>query len=136
MQRRASTGPHNVTTAWDDCHLVCMAMMDLTASSTVLSQRWSTATGFDLSALTVCYHLLRAGLVACMPLRRLPLSRDYQCLRLQWACEHRHWCVEQQNVVFSDESHFNISYNDDRIRVQCYVGEPAVFSDIEDQCLV
>ena len=21
-QRRAGTGPHNVTTAWDDCHLV------------------------------------------------------------------------------------------------------------------
>ena len=27
-QRRASTVPCNVTTAWDDCHLVCMAVRD------------------------------------------------------------------------------------------------------------
>ena len=35
-QRRARTGPRNVTTAWDDRHLVRMAMTDCTASSTVL----------------------------------------------------------------------------------------------------
>ena len=37
--------PRNVATAWDDGHLVCMAMMDHRASSTVLNQRWSTETG-------------------------------------------------------------------------------------------
>ena len=92
-QRRAGTGPRNVTTAWDECYLVCMAMIDCTASSTVLSRRWSTTTGLDLSASTVRRRLLRAGLVACMALRRLPLSRDHECLRLQWACECRHWCA-------------------------------------------
>ena len=44
-QRRAGTGPRNVATARDDGHLVCMAMMDHRASSTVLNQRWSTETG-------------------------------------------------------------------------------------------
>ena len=52
-QRRAGTGPCNVTTAQDNCNLVYMALMDCTASSTVLSQRWSTATALDLSASTV-----------------------------------------------------------------------------------
>ena len=74
--------------------------------------------GLDLSASTVCRHLLRAGLVASMPLRRLPMSRDHQCLRLQWARECHHWRAEWQNVVFSDESCFNMSYNDGRICVR------------------
>ena len=74
-QRRAGTGPRNVTTARDDCHLVRMAVMDRTASSIVLSRRWSTATGLDLSASIVHRRLFRAGLVASMPLRRLPIHR-------------------------------------------------------------
>ena len=122
-QRRAGTGPRNVTRAWDDRHLVCMAMTDCTASSTVLSRHWSTATGLDLSASTVCCCLLMAGLVARMPLCRLPLSRDYQCLRLQWARERYHWHAGWQNVVFLDESCFKVSYNDVCICVRRYTGE-------------
>ena len=45
-QRRAGTGPHNVTTVRYDRHLVCLAVMDHIASSTMLSRRWSTATGW------------------------------------------------------------------------------------------
>ena len=120
--RRAGTGPRNVTTAQDDRHLARMAVTDRTASSTVLSRRCSTATGLDLSASTVRRRLLRAGLVARMPLRRLPLFRHHQRLRLQWARERRHWRAEWRNVVFSDESRFNMSYNDGRIRVRRYAG--------------
>ncbi|KAJ4432412.1 hypothetical protein ANN_21031 [Periplaneta americana] len=58
-----------------------------------------------------------------MPLRQLPLSRNHQRLRLQWARERYHWHVEWQNVVFTDESHFNLFYNDGRIRVGRYRGE-------------
>ena len=92
-----------------------MAVTDRTASSTVLNRRWSTATGLDLSVSTLRHHRLRAGLVARMPLRRLPLPRDHQCLRLQWACERRHWRTEWRNVVLSEESRFNMFYNDGRI---------------------
>ena len=100
-QRRAGTGPRNVTTARDE-----------------LSRRWNTATGLGMSASTVRRRLLRAGLVARMPLHRLPLSRDHQRLRLQWARERRHWRAEWQNVVVLDESRFNMFYNDGRIRVR------------------
>ncbi|KAJ4447701.1 hypothetical protein ANN_09709 [Periplaneta americana] len=79
--------------------------------------------GVDLSASTVRRYLLRAGLVARMPLRRLPLSRNHQRLRLQWTRERRHWRAEWQNVVFSDESRFNLYYNDGRMRVRRYRGE-------------
>ena len=99
-----------------------MAVTDHTALSIVLSRCWSTATGLELSASTVHRHLLRAWLVARMPLCRLPLSRDHQCLRLHWARECCHWRAEWQNV-FSDESRFNMSYNDGCIHVWWYAGE-------------
>ena len=38
-QRRAGTGPRNVTTARDDRHLVRMPATDRTAASTALSRR-------------------------------------------------------------------------------------------------
>ena len=139
-QRRTGTGPHNMTTAQDNHHLVHMAVTDRTTSSTVSSRRWSTATGLDLSASTVHRRLLRAGQVARMPLRRLPLSRDHQHLRLQGARKRRHWHAEWRNVVFSDESRFNMSYNDGRIRVRRYAGEhnlrDCILERIEDQNLV
>ena len=72
-QRRAGTGPRNVITARDDRHLVCMAVTNRTPSSMVLCRHWSTATGLDLSVSTLRHHRLRAGLVARMPLHRLPL---------------------------------------------------------------
>ena len=122
-QRRASTGPSNVTTARDDRHLVRMDVTDRTASSTVLSRCWSTTTCLDLDASTVRRRLLRAGLVARMPLRRLPLPRDHQWLRMQWARERRHWRAEWRDVVFSDDSRCNMSNNDGRIRVLRYTGE-------------
>ena len=118
-----------MTTAWDDSHLVRMAMTDRTASFTVLTQSWSTAKGLDLSASTVRRRLLRAGLVARMPLHLfplhplLPLSIDHQYLRLQWAYECYHWHAEWRNVVFLEESCFNMSYNDGHIRVRRCTGE-------------
>ena len=82
MQRRAGTGPRNATTARDDRHLVLVAVTDRTVSLTVLSRRCSTAISLDLCASTVRRSLLRAGLVSRMSLRRLPLSRDHQRVRL------------------------------------------------------
>ena len=94
MKRRTGTGPRNVTATPDDRHLIHMAVTDRTVSTTVLSRLWSTATGLGLSASTVRRILLRAGLVSRMPLRRLPLSRDHQRLRLQWASERHHCRAE------------------------------------------
>ncbi|KAJ8878498.1 hypothetical protein PR048_019076 [Dryococelus australis] len=99
------------TTARDDRHLVGMPVTDIKASSTVLAGHWSTTTGVDLSASTVRHHLLQAQQMASMPLRRLP------------------W----QNVVFSDESRFNLSYNDGGIRVRRYRGDRNLAASIVEQ---
>ena len=120
-QKRDGTGPRNVITARDDRHHVRMAVKDRTASSTVLNRRWEYCNGFG----PVCFNSLTQSFEGwtLMPLRRLPLSRDHQRLRLQWARERRHWRAEWKNVVFSDESPFKMFYNDGSIRVRRYTGE-------------
>ena len=50
-------------------------------------------------------------------------QRPHKRLRLQWSRERRHWHAEWRNVVFSDESRFNMSCNEGRIRVRRYAGE-------------
>ncbi|KAJ8888270.1 hypothetical protein PR048_007757 [Dryococelus australis] len=90
-QRRAGTGPRNMTTARDDRHISLIVVTQSTASSTVLARHWSTALRVDLYASTVRRRELRAELVARISLRRLPLSRNHKRLRLQCARERRRW---------------------------------------------
>ncbi|GFY25322.1 transposable element Tcb2 transposase [Trichonephila clavipes] len=53
----------------------------------------------------------------------IPFTENYRRLRLQWAHEHRAWQADWHQVVFSDESSFNLSDHDGRIRVKRYAGE-------------
>ncbi|GFS84714.1 transposable element Tc1 transposase [Trichonephila clavipes] len=52
-----------------------------------------------------------------------PLTANPRLLRLQWAHEHRAWQADWHQVVFSDESHFNLWDHEGRIRVRRYTGE-------------
>ncbi|GFX98392.1 transposable element Tcb2 transposase [Trichonephila clavipes] len=52
-----------------------------------------------------------------------PLTANHRRLCLQWAHEHRAWQVDRHQVVFSDESSFNLWDHDGRIRVRRYAGE-------------
>lgn len=122
-RRKPGSGARNSTTARDDRHLIRMAVTDRTASSRVLAQRWSTATGVLLSSSTVRRRLLQHELRARVPLRRIPLSLNHRRLRLQWAQQHSAWRAQWQQVVFSDESRYNLEYNDGRVRVRRYRGE-------------
>ena len=98
-----------------------MTVMIHTASSTVLVN-----VGV-LQQVRTCllqqFVSLSAGLVACMSLCRLPLSRDHQCLKLQCTHEGHHWRAEWQNVMFLDESGFNMFYNDGCIIVRRYTDQ-------------
>ena len=75
-------------------------------------------TGVQLSVSMVHSQFLRNGLVACMPLHELPLTRNHQHLSLQWASLS---CRVEKSSVFS-HSHFNLFYNDGCIHV-CYCDE-------------
>ncbi|GFV23086.1 transposable element Tcb2 transposase [Trichonephila clavipes] len=127
--RKSGSGPRNVTSAPDDRRLVRMAQTDRTASSRQLAAQWSTATGVSLCASSIQRRLLQRGrLRARIPLYRIPLTQNHRRLRLQWANVHRSWRADWQQVVFSDESRFNLWHHDGRIRVRRYAGLPgAVF---------
>nr|XP_042910796.1 uncharacterized protein LOC107441252 [Parasteatoda tepidariorum] len=100
-----------------------MAVNDRTASSRQLAAHWSTATGVQLSASSIRRRLLRRGLRARVPLYRIPLTADHRRLRRQWALEHRDWRADWHQVVFSDESRFNLWTHDGRVRVRRYAGQ-------------
>ncbi|GFS51491.1 transposable element Tcb2 transposase [Trichonephila clavipes] len=121
--RKSGSGPRNVTSARDDRRLMRMAQTDLTASSRQLEAQWSTATGVSLCASSILRRLLQRGLRARIPLCRIPLTQNHRHLRLQWANVHRSWRADWQQVVFSDESRFNLWHHDGRIRVKRYAGE-------------
>ncbi|GFX92860.1 transposable element Tcb2 transposase [Trichonephila clavipes] len=124
--RKSWSGPRNVTSARDDRRLVRMAQTDRTASSRQLVAQWSTATGVSLCASSIRRRLLQRGLRARIPLYRIPLTQNHRRLRLQWANVHRSWRADWQQIVFSDESRFNLWYHDGRIRVRRYAGEPHI----------
>ncbi|GFV58740.1 transposable element Tcb1 transposase [Trichonephila clavipes] len=54
---------------------------------------------------------------------QIPLTANHRRLRLQWAHEHRAWKADWHQVIFSDESRFNLWDHDGRIRVKRYAGE-------------
>ncbi|GFY14696.1 transposable element Tcb2 transposase [Trichonephila clavipes] len=52
------------------------------------------------------------------PLRVLPMTPTHRRLRLEWCHTRGNWtAVEWNQVVFSDESRFNLSSDDNRVRV-------------------
>ncbi|GFW58185.1 transposable element Tc1 transposase [Trichonephila clavipes] len=87
---------HRTTRKTDDQHLLGMAVNDRTASSRQFAARWSTVTGVLM----------------------IPLMANHLGLRLQRAHEHRAWQADWHQVVFSDESRFNLWDHEGRIRVR------------------
>ncbi|GFU40036.1 transposable element Tcb2 transposase [Trichonephila clavipes] len=52
------------------------------------------------------------------PLHVLPLTPTHRRLRLEWCHTRENWTATEWNqVVFSDESRFNLSSDDNRVRV-------------------
>ena len=60
----------------------------------------------------------------CEPYVGIPLTHRHRQERLQWVRGHRPWTRRQwNNVLFTDESRFNVSIADSRIRVWRRRGE-------------
>ncbi|GFV69419.1 transposable element Tc1 transposase [Trichonephila clavipes] len=76
-----------------------------------------------MSASSIRRRLLYRGLRARVPLYKIPLTANLRRLRLRWAHEHRAWQADWLQVVFSDESLFNLWNHDGCIRVRRYPGK-------------
>ena len=100
-----------------------MAMNDSTPSSRQLSARWSSAIGVLKSASSVCRRLLHRGLRARVPLCRIPLTANHNRLRLLRAHKHRARQADWHQVVFSNESRFNLWDHEGRVRIRRYTGK-------------
>ncbi|GFX53779.1 transposable element Tcb1 transposase [Trichonephila clavipes] len=78
----------------------------------------STFTRGPVSSRTIRSCLAKGHLRSVCPLRVLPLTPTHRSLRLEWICTRRNYAAAEWNqVVFSNESRFNHSSDDNRVRV-------------------
>ncbi|GFW60331.1 transposable element Tcb2 transposase [Trichonephila clavipes] len=74
--------------------------------------------GAPVSSPTIRRRLAEGHLGSWYPLRVLSLTPTHQRLRLEWCRARGNWTAAEWNqVVFSDESRFNLSSDDNRVRV-------------------
>ncbi|GFX87728.1 transposable element Tcb2 transposase [Trichonephila clavipes] len=113
-----STRKRSATSRREDLHIVRNARVQPTASTAVLQGQVVPSLGAPASSRTIRRRLAEGQLGLWRPLRVLPLTPTHQLLRLEW-CRARgnRTAAEWNQVVFSDESRFNLSSDDHRVRV-------------------
>jgi hypothetical protein len=67
---------------------------------------------------TVHNRLRQSGLCSRHPFKGMELKRLHMIARLQWARARLRWRRHTwQNILFSDESKFNLKFSDGRVRI-------------------
>ncbi|GFY26067.1 transposable element Tcb2 transposase [Trichonephila clavipes] len=80
--------------------------------------------GTPVSSRTIRRRLAEGHLGSRRPLRVLPLTPTHRRLRLEWCRLRGSWTAAEWNqVTFSDESRFNLSSDDNCVRVRRPRGE-------------
>ncbi|GFX54597.1 transposable element Tcb2 transposase [Trichonephila clavipes] len=89
-----------------------------TASSAAIQAQVEPLLWAHVSSRTIRRRLAEGHLVSRRPLRVLPLMPTHQRLRLEWCHARENWTSAEWNqVVFSDESRFNLSSDDNNVPV-------------------
>ncbi|GFS70981.1 transposable element Tcb2 transposase [Trichonephila clavipes] len=74
--------------------------------------------GASVSSRTIRRRLAEGHLGSRRPLRVLPLTPTHRHLRLEWCCTRGNWIAAEWNqIIFSDESKFNLISDDNHVRV-------------------
>ncbi|GFX40272.1 transposable element Tcb2 transposase [Trichonephila clavipes] len=110
--RRLGSGRPRQTSHREDHHIVRNARVQPTASSTAIWAQVATSLGAPVSSRTIRRRLAKRHLGSRRLLRVLPLTPTlpHRRLRLEWCRARGNWtAVEWNQVVFSDESRFNLS---------------------------
>ncbi|GFU79243.1 transposable element Tcb2 transposase [Trichonephila clavipes] len=95
-----------------------------TASSTAIQAQVASALEAPVSSRTIRKRLAEGHLGSRFPLRVVPLTPTHRHLRLEWCRARGNWtAVEWYKVVLRDESRFNLSVDDNRVRVWRHHGE-------------
>ncbi|GFU68179.1 transposable element Tcb2 transposase [Trichonephila clavipes] len=89
-----------------------------TASSATIQAHVAPSLGAPVSSRTIRRYLAERYLRSQRPFRVLPLTPTHRRLHLEWCRARGNWTAAGWNqVVFSDESRFNLSSDDNRVHV-------------------
>lgn len=115
------SGRPRVTTPREDRHIRLSHLRNRFLTATVTAANMQRR---QISAQTVRRRLRGFGLCCRRPYRGPILERRHRQARLQWARQHLNWRrVDWNNVIFSDESRYQLLRADGRARVYRRRGE-------------
>ncbi|GFW52542.1 transposable element Tcb2 transposase [Trichonephila clavipes] len=116
--RRPDSGHPRQSSHREDCLFIKTSRVQSTASSAAIQEQVAPSLGTPVSFRTIRRRLAKGHLGSLRPLRELPLTPTHRCLRLKWCHARENWTVLEWNqIVFSDESRFNLSSDDNRVHV-------------------
>ncbi|GFU88116.1 transposable element Tcb2 transposase [Trichonephila clavipes] len=108
----------------EDRHIVRNACVQPTASWAAIQTQVAPSLGTSVSSRTIQRRLSYRHLGSRCPLHVLSLTPTHRRFRLEWFLAQGKWTAAKWNqVVFSDESRFNLSSDDNRVRVWRSRGE-------------
>ncbi|CAF5065703.1 unnamed protein product, partial [Rotaria sp. Silwood1] len=99
-------GRKKATTKAEDQYLLKIMKQDRTKSSQMLAAEWNSSNGKQLCASTVRRRLINMGYKSYTTKRKPLRTPDQIKQRLKFANDHKHWLKEWQNIIWSDEAHF------------------------------
>ncbi|GFX70843.1 transposable element Tcb2 transposase [Trichonephila clavipes] len=116
--RRPGSGHPRQTSRREDRHIVRNARVQPTASLAVIQAQVALSLGISVTSRTIRRRLAEGHLGSRCPLRVLSLTPTHRRLRLEWCHERGNSITaEWSQGVFSDESRFTLSSDDNRVRV-------------------
>ena len=121
---RRITGRKRITTKREDRLITQISLADRTKTTPRIQASLGEHHGRALSVSTIQRRLREVGLKAYRARKKPRLTQQHRRKRFEFAMKHRHWTVaDWSNVVFSDESRFQLFRNDGRPFVRRRVGE-------------
>ena len=126
---RRWSGRPKATTHRQDNLIRTLTLRNRTITAGALQGQLQTATGVTVSDQTIWNQLHAAGLRARRPVVHIPLKQRHRIHCLDWCRRHLRWNgLQWSRDAFSDESHFNLYFNDGWMRAYRRHGER--YSDI------
>ncbi|CAF1375186.1 unnamed protein product [Rotaria sordida] len=101
-------GRKKASTAIDDRNLLRLCKKDRTKSSQLLSSELVLSNGKRLSAQTIRRRLVDMGYKSYTAKRKPYRKPSQRKQRLSFARQHQYWMKEWNNIIWSDEAHFEV----------------------------
>lgn len=124
-RKKVRPGRRPKTTGRDDRALRRLAHQQRFQSLMQLNRSWNNQTGIHTSTKTTGRRLHSMGIFSRYARRKPLKSRENRIRRVRWCTRVTIWNADDHwpKIVFSDESRFNLGYNDGRVRVWRTNGE-------------